>query len=482
MDIKGKTILLIEDEESLRGLISRILTLEGFKVFEAGDVASAMDILRKENIYLIVTDVMLPDTNGIELTKKVKQEYPHIEVIVLTAFGNVKDGVRAMKLGAFDYIMKGDGDEKLPLITSKAMEKAVLTRQVLEMEYRLDSKSSFAKIIGKSGTINRTIELSKKVAVTDTTVLLLGETGTGKELLAEAIHLASRRRKGPFITINCAAIPKELQESELFGHRKGSFTGAIADKKGYLEVADRGTIFLDELGEMSTELQAKLLRALENRTFNRVGDTEPIPVDIRIIAATNRNLIEDENNFRKDLYYRLSTFSIELPPLRERPDDIDLLALNFLRDNAEKNGKVIKSIDQEFMRLLKTYHWPGNIRELKNVVERAVILADRAELTPDLLPNEILRSNKSDDQDTGRLLTFQAEEEPTPTPQPETSYYAQPSTSDTSPENAIDLKSVEQEHIMKVLQMVNGNKSEAAKRLDIGLATLYRKLKEYNLN
>ena len=478
MEIKGKSILLIEDEESLRGLISKILSLEGFKVFEAGDAASAMDILGKENIYLIVTDVMLPDTNGIEFTKQVKQEYPLIEVIVLTAFGNVKDGVRAMKLGAFDYIMKGDGDEKLPLITTKAMEKAVLSRQVQELEYRINSKSSFAKIIGKSGAINRTIELAKKVAVTDTTVLLLGETGTGKELLAEAIHLASRRRKGPFITINCAAIPKELQESELFGHRKGSFTGAIADKKGYLEVADRGTVFLDELGEMSPELQAKLLRALENRTFNRVGDTELIPVDIRIIAATNRSLVEEDNNFRKDLYYRLSTFTIELPPLRQRPDDIDLLALHFLHENAEKNNKAINSLDYEFIRLLKTYHWPGNIRELKNVVERAVILADRGELTPDLLPREILSINHQ--EPNGKESQPTLADHGTSSSQAENAAFQQPDI--TLSDDAIDLKSIEQEHIIRVLNMVNGNKSEAAKRLDIGLATLYRKLKEYDLN
>jgi transcriptional regulator with PAS, ATPase and Fis domain len=373
--------------------------------------------------------------------------------------------------------MKGDGDEKLPLITTKAMEKAVLSRQVQEMEYRLDSKSSFAKIIGKSGAINRTIELAKKVAVTDTTVLLLGETGTGKELLAEAIHLASRRRKGPFITINCAAIPKELQESELFGHCKGAFTGAISDKKGYLEVADRGTVFLDELGEMSPELQAKLLRALENRIFNRVGDTEPIPVDIRIIAATNRSLADEENNFRKDLYYRLSTFTIELPALRERPDDIDLLALNFLHENAEKNNKVIKSIEQEFMQLLKAYHWPGNIRELKNVIERAVILADRFELTPDVLPNEILKTNNHQYTENPRTLLTREDSPPS-----NTVYHSQLPAANLVSDNAVDLKSVEQEHIMRVLSMVNGNKSEAAKRLDIGLATLYRKLKEYNLN
>jgi len=467
MDIKGKSILIVEDEESLRTLLSKILSLEGFNVFEAGDVTAAKEILETEIIYLAVTDVMLPDMNGIEFTKFIKSEYPMTEVIVLTAFGNVKDGVKAMKLGAFDYLTKGDGDDRLPIIATKAVEKAVLHRQVQEMEFRLDARSSFGKIIGKSKPVNKMIELAKKVAVTDTTVLLLGETGTGKELLAEAIHLASRRRKGPFITINCAAIPKDLQESELFGHKKGAFTGATADKKGYFEVADRGTIFLDELGEMSPDLQAKLLRALENRTFNRVGDTEPIPVDIRIIAATNRDLLDEENSeFRKDLYYRLSTFAIDLPPLRERPDDIELIALHFLKVYGEKTGKEISKIDPEFMDHLKRYDWPGNIRELKNIVERAVILADRNELTVDTLPTEVLKT-------PGRALQEQAQDT--------ISAPASAITAHLAPDS-VDLKSVEQEHILRVLQMVNGNKSEAAKRLDIGLATLYRKLKEYNVD
>ena len=465
MDIKGKSILIVEDEENLRSLLSKILSLEGFKVFEAGDVTAAKDILQTEIIHLVVTDVMLPDMNGIEFTKFIKKEFPLIEVIVLTAFGNIKDGVKAMKLGAFDYLTKGDGDDRLPFIAAKAVEKAVLHRQVQEMEFRLDSRSSFSKIIGKSKQVHKMIELAKKVAVTDTTVLLLGETGTGKELLAEAIHLASRRRKGPFVTINCAAIPKDLQESELFGHKKGAFTGASTDKKGYFEVADRGTIFLDELGEMSPDLQAKLLRALENRIFNRVGDTEPIPVDIRIIAATNRDLLDEENNeFRKDLYYRLSTFAIDLPPLRDRPDDIDLIAINFLKVYAEKTGKEIMKIDPEFMYFLKHYDWPGNIRELKNIIERAVILADGVELTVDTLPNEVLQCRKKE----RALETVFPEQEMVPA----AAYDA----------DSIDLKSVEQEHILRVLQMVNGNKSEAAKRLDIGLATLYRKLKEYNVS
>jgi len=469
MDTKGKSILVVEDEENLRGLLSKILSLEDFKIFEAGDVTTAKNILLTETIHLVVTDVMLPDINGIEFTKYIKKEYPLTEVVVLTAFGNVKDGVKAMKIGAFDYLTKGDGDDMLPLIAKKAVEKSMLQRQVQEVDFKTDSRSSFNKIIGKSRPVKKMIELAKKVAVTDTTVLLLGETGTGKELLAEAIHHASRRRKGPFVTINCAAIPKDLQESELFGHKKGSFTGAAQDKKGYFEVADRGTIFLDELGEMSPELQAKLLRALENRTFNRVGDTTPIPVDIRIIAATNRDLLDEDNSeFRRDLYYRLSTFAIDLPPLRERPSDIELIAFHFLKSQADSVGGEIMKIDPEFVYHLKKYDWPGNIRELKNVIERAVILSDGRELTADTLPNEVLAARKVKEE-VAESVSFANE----------TSSYSIPSSEPVS--DNVDLKTIEQEHILRVLTMVNGNKSEAAKRLDIGLATLYRKLKEYNV-
>jgi DNA-binding NtrC family response regulator len=459
MDITGKKILIVEDETSLRELLTKILGLEGFKVFSAATVKEGIDILKNEDIYLVITDVMLPDQNGIEFTKSIRSDYPQIEVIVMTAFGNVKDGVKAMKLGAFDYITKGDGDDKLPLLAGKAVEKALLNRQLNELQYRLESKSSFAKIIGKSNAINNLIELAKKVAVTDTTVLLLGETGTGKELLAEALHLASRRRKGPFIPINCAAIPKDLQESELFGHKKGSFTGAHTDKKGYFEVADRGTILLDELGEMSADLQAKLLRTLENKTINRVGETTPIPIDVRIIAATNRDLFEDsrEDEFRKDLYYRLSTFTIEIPALRERKDDIPLLALHFMNVNAEKIGKTIQSMSKEYMEKLQRHSWPGNIRELKNVIERSVILAEGTELTPETLPKELLSVSAT-------------------LPKLETN------GSGASINDLSDLKSVERQHILRVLDKADGNKSEAAKRLDIGLATLYRKLKEYGLD
>lgn len=459
MDIIGKKILIVEDETSLRELLTKILGLEGFKVYSAATVKEGIDILNDDDIYLVITDVMLPDQNGIEFTKWIKSNHQLTEVIVMTAFGNVKDGVKAMKLGAFDYITKGDGDDKLPLLAGKAVEKAILSRQLRELEYRLESRTSFAKIIGKSNAVNKLIELAKKVAVTDTTVLLLGETGTGKELLAEALHLASRRRKGPFIAINCAAIPKDLQESELFGHKKGAFTGANSDKKGYFEVADRGTILLDELGEMSADLQAKLLRTLESKSINRVGDTTPIPIDVRIIAATNSDLFDDarDNEFRKDLFYRLSTFAIELPSLRERKDDIPLLALHFMSINAEKIGKNIESMSKEYMELLQRHPWPGNIRELKNVIERSVILADGTELTGETLPKEFL---------TGSTEAIKIESN---------------GTSDGGGELS-DLRSVEKQHILRILDHADGNKSEAAKKLDIGLATLYRKLKEYGLD
>jgi len=472
MDIQGNSILIVEDETSIRSLLAKILGLEGYKIFEASDIAAGREMLRNETVHLVLTDVNLPDANGIDFTKYIKKEYPLIEVIVLTAFSNVKDGVQAMKLGAFDYLAKGDGDERLPLVVQKAMEKAALNRKLQEMEFRLDSKSSFAKIVGNSQPVQRMLELAKKVAVTDTTVLLLGETGTGKELLAEAIHLASRRRKGNFVAINCAAIPKDLQESELFGHKKGSFTGASSDKKGYFEAADRGTIFLDELGEMSPELQAKLLRVLETRMLNRVGETEPIPVDIRIIAATNRELVNDDNEaFRRDLYYRLSAFTIDLPALRDRREDVDLLVMHLLKEHAERANKSISSIDPEFLDYLKRYNWPGNIRELRNVVERAVILADTDRLTPDALPNEILNQT-----------TTAAFSSPVSNHTPATSGFSPATVSYVPDSELVDLKSVEQAHILKTLELTNGNKSEAAKRLDIGLATLYRKLKEYNIS
>ncbi|MCC5921774.1 MAG: sigma-54 dependent transcriptional regulator [Cyclobacteriaceae bacterium] len=462
-------LLIIEDEENLLTLLQKLFRLEDYRVLGAGSISEGRRLLKENpNIQVVVTDVMLPDQNGIEFTKEIKEESPQLEVIVLTALGNVKDGVLAMKLGAFDYITKGDGEEKLITVVAKAFEKARILKQVQAIKAPV-GEQRFHKIIGRSPAILNMLELISKVAVTDTTVLVLGETGTGKELVAEAIHKNSKRKSGPFVAINCSAIPKDLQESELFGYKKGAFTGANKDKKGYFEDAKGGSVFLDELGEMSPDLQAKLLRALENRVINRVGDTQTIPIDVRIIAATNRNLISEKSDleFRKDLYYRLSTFTIDLPPLNKRGDDIMLIAEHFINQISKEMQKPIKLMSDEFKSCLMGYSWPGNIRELRNVIERALILSDGDTLNFKDLPPEITYEPKSSDAEN----TYETKSTTVKTSSPNSNY----------PFNDMDLKTVEKIHISEVMSLVGGNKNEAAKLLNIGIATLYRKLKEYDI-
>lgn len=438
-------VLIIDDEPAIRSLLERILTLDGFAVITAGDFASGIVQAENDNIAVVVTDVKLPDGSGIELTRKIKSAYPDIEIIVITAFGQIKDGVEAMKNGAFDYLVKGDDDDKLPLTVKRAYEKAMMHREVKELRSRIDSKFAFSKIIGKSKKISEAIEFAKKAAPTDTTVLLLGETGTGKELFAQAIHNSSKRSAKKFIAVNCSAIPKDLQESEFFGHKKGAFTGAVNDKKGYFEEANGGTIFLDEVGEMSLQTQAKLLRTIEEKTYLRVGDPKEHTLDIRIIAATNRDLkaaIAD-GTFREDLYYRLNTFTIHLPSLAERPDDLDILLSYFVDYYSEKLNKKIDTVRADFTDTLKSYRFKGNIRELKNIIERAVILAGDNQLSKELLPEE----------------------------------YSEAKTGSTEH----SLESIEKSHILKTLKDFHGNKTHTAKALGIGTVTLYRKLKEYGI-
>jgi transcriptional regulator with PAS, ATPase and Fis domain len=328
------------------------------------------------------------------------------------------------------------------------MDKAALQRRVSELENKLNLKFGFERIIGTSAGITAAIKLAQRVATTDTTVLLLGETGTGKEVFAEAIHHASPRSAKPFVAINCSAFSKELLESELFGHKAGSFTGAVKDKKGLLEEANSGTIFLDEIGELDHDLQAKLLRVLETQQFIKIGDTKPTHVSVRILAATNRDLQDEsaKGNFRPDLFYRLSVFQITLPALKERREDIGLLAANFVQTYAAKVNPQVTGYTANFLQKLKAYNWPGNIRELKNVIERAVILCDGAELDASLLPYE---------------------------------FEAAPSKTTNS---SFDLAVIEQQHIQRILARANGNRAEAARLLNIGIATLYRKLKEYGLD
>jgi len=443
-------LLIIDDEERLRNLLARILQLEGYEILIASTGKEGLRKLQQEAIPVVISDVKLPDINGIELTSQIKSSWPATEVIVLTAFGTINDGVKAIKLGAFDYITKGDDNEKIIPLVSKAMDKALLQYRVLELEQKLNNKFGFERLVGRSAAITDVIKMAQKVALTNTTVLLLGETGTGKEIFAEAIHQASTRHNKSFVAVNCSAFTKELLESELFGHKAGSFTGAVKDKKGLFEEANGGTIFLDEIGELDHDLQAKLLRVLESQQFLKVGDTKPTQVNVRILAATNRNLQAEvaKEGFRSDLYYRLSVFTITLPALRERKKDIKPLAEHFMHYFATKVKKQLYGLTDGFVEKLEAYSWPGNIRELKNIIERAVILADDNILDESLLPYDL--------------------QEPQP-------------VKSGNQLSAFDLSSVEKLHIQRVLNHVHGNRAEAARLLNIGVATLYRKLKEYNL-
>ncbi|MBN1115716.1 MAG: sigma-54-dependent Fis family transcriptional regulator [Bacteroidales bacterium] len=445
---KGK-ILVIDDEDQLRKALSRIIELEGYEVFQAETATKGLKIFEKENDFsLVICDVKLPDINGLEVLKKIKFSNTITEVILITAYGTIHDGVFAMKQGAFDYITKGDGDEQILVTVEKAIEKSLMQKRILELENKLETRYSFDRIIGKSQIIKNTINLAEKVAPTDSTVLLEGETGTGKELFAQSIHNASPRKNKPFIAVNCSAFPKELLESEIFGHKKGAFTGATLDKKGLFEEANDGTLFLDEIGEMHPDLQSKLLRVLEEQTFTKIGDTRPIKVNVRIIAATNRILLEEilSENFRSDLYYRLSVFKIQIPALRDRKEDIPLLVKNFISIYASKTNKKIDKITPEFYDKLSDFNWPGNTRELKNMIERAVILSENNEITKEALPLEVLYPDVN-----------------------------------TLSDNYGTLEEMEKIHIQKILRFTKGNKTKTAEKLGIGVPTLYRKLEKYGL-
>lgn len=431
--------------------MARIISLEGFEVLEADNCKSAWDKLLQVDIDVVLCDVKLPDGNGIELAKRIKDKFPTIEIILLTAYGNIPDSVQAIKNGAFDYITKGDDNNKIIPLLHRAIDKVSLTKRVHQLEKQLGNKHSIDNIIGQSKPIQNAIDLAKKVAFADTTVLLTGETGTGKEVFAQTIHQLSPRSKHNFVAINCSAFSKELLESELFGHKAGSFTGAIKDQKGLFEEANQGTLFLDEIGEMAIELQAKILRVLEANEFIRVGDTKPTKVNVRIIAATNRDLEKQIENgqFRNDLFYRISVFRIPLPPLRERVADIDALTTHFLKFFSYKTNKKINSYSPAFIEALKKHSWNGNIRELKNIIERSVILADKDELDIENLPLEFQLSATLD--------------------------------SKIKNNSAFDLASAEKIHIQKVLNYTGGNKTKAAELLNIALTTLYRKISDFNL-
>ncbi len=443
-----KKILIIDDEEKLRGLLARIVKSEGFDVLEAPDLKSGFKKLEHNDVDVVLCDVKLPDGNGVDFLQNIKSSFPLIEVILLTAFGKISDGIQAMKNGAFDYIVKGDDNDKIIPLLHKALDKAQLQKKVLQLEKRIADKYSFETIVGKSKGLAQVIDLAKKVAKTNSTVLLTGETGTGKEVFAQAIHENSNQVGKSFVALNCSTFSKEILESELFGHKQGAFTGALKDKKGFVEEANGGTLFLDEIGEMPIELQAKLLRVLETNEYIPIGDTIPKKSNFRLIAATNRDLkTESEaHQFRQDLYFRLNIFEIAIPPLRERIKDIAPLTAYFVKQFSEKTNKKTLPMAPDFLQKLESYHWPGNVRELKNVIERSVIL--------------------SDDQLDATILPYEMQHQ---------------QSNNTKSMSAFSMQSIEKLHIQKVLNYTKGNKAETARLLEIGIATLYRKLDEYNI-
>lgn len=435
-------ILIIDDEIKLLKLLGMILSQENFNVKEASTARSGMTMLEQYEFDVVLSDVRLPDAFGVELVKAIKTKYPQLEIILMTAFGNITDAVQAMKNGAYDYLVKGDDNEKIIPLVYKALDKVKDNKSRVVQQV---ATKGFDQIIGKSPLILQAKKLAEKVALTDAAVLLTGETGTGKEVFASAIHEGSDRKKNSFVAINCSAFSKEILESELFGHKQGAFTGAVKDKKGLIEEANGGTLFLDEIGEMPIELQAKLLRVLETREFIKMGETKVSKSDFRLIAATNRDL-EDEikqGNFREDLYFRLNVFEITLPPLRERKEDLKAIARHFIDIFSHKLHLTAVQVDPDYYKALEKNDWKGNIRELRNTVERSLILMDNNFLDAESLP-----------------------------------HYSEK----TAPESdSLSIRSLEKIHIQKVLQYTKGNKAEAARLLEIGIATLYRKLEEYGL-
>lgn len=438
-------VLIIDDEKKICSLLSRIIELEGFKTLQANTGKEGLKLLKSNEVSIVISDVKLPDVNGVALVKDIKAIKPYVEIINLTAYGTIADGVLAIKNGAFDYLVKGDDNEKIIPLLYKAMDKSNLQRRVSDLENKIARKHSFETIIGQSKALKEAIDLAKKVSKTDTTVLLLGETGTGKEVFAQSIHYESLRATKPFVALNCSGFSPDLLESELFGYKAGAFTGAHKDKKGLLEEANGGTLLLDEIGEMNLDLQAKLLRVLESQTFIKVGDTQTQQVNVRILAATNKDLKADalSGKFRSDLYYRLSVFTITLPPLRERKADIPALATYYLKEFADKVNRTAPKMDDKILSILSGHSWKGNIRELKNIIERLVILSDGEVLSATALPPEFFEF--------------------------------------TPLENDYNLQQIEKQHIQKVLIHTKGNKTETSRLLGIGLTTLYRKIEEYQI-
>lgn len=450
----GKRILVVDDEENLRRVTQLKLHQAGYEAMTASDGAQALELLARNPQDLVITDLKMPGMSGMELLQAIREGYPEIVVIVVTAFGTIESAVEAMKLGAFDYIIKPVNADALKLVVSRALEHHRLQEEVKSLRSAIDRKYGFENIVGQSKTLLATLENAARAALSDSTVLVRGETGTGKELLAKAIHFNSPRRERPLIVINCGAIPKELLESELFGHTKGSFTGAIVNKKGKIEMADQGTLFLDEVGEMPLELQVKLLRLIQEREVEKIGAVQPTKVNVRIIAATHRNLqaMVEDGTFREDLYYRLAVIPLTLPPLRERPQDIPELVAIFFKKFTERLNRRSLRLPPSLLPYFSTHRWPGNVRELENVVERLVVLAPGDEVTVEDLPDFLRRERPP-------LEAIQLE----------------------LPPEGISMEAVERELVVRALQKCNWNQTKAAEYLDISRKMLIYRMEKFEL-
>lgn len=448
------SILVVDDDESLRRVTQLQLEEAGYRVLTASNGNEALGIIELETLPLVITDLKMPGLSGLDLLKQIRQDHPETSVLMITAFGTVQNAVEAMKAGAYDYITKPIDYEELILVVNRAMERYHLVEEVRTLRLSLDQKYGFENIIGRSKALLTVLEMASRVAQRDSTVLIRGETGTGKELLAKAIHQNSRRKNRPFITINCGAIPKDLLESELFGHVKGSFTGAFAPKPGKVETADGGTLFLDEIGELPLELQVKLLRLIQHGEVEKVGATAPEIVDVRILAATHRNLqnLIEDGTFREDLYYRLAVIPLELPPLRERTEDIPELVQHLFLNAKQKHNLPNLRLPAALMAHFCGYRWPGNVRELENVIERVVVLSVGDEITVRDLP-EFLRRERLDN--AGLQLEL--------------------------PAQGISLDSVERELIEKALKKFDWNQTKAASFLDISRRTLIYRMEKHGI-
>jgi DNA-binding NtrC family response regulator len=445
-------ILVVDDEENMREFLTVVLGREGYAVRAVASGKEALEVLAQEPFALLITDLRMPEMTGLELVEITRRKYPQLAVIVITAFASLQSAIEALRLGSLDYIVKPFQVDEIKLIVAKAFEQLHLRRENQSLREQLGRAPENLEIIGKSPQMQRVMDLVRRVAPSDATILITGESGTGKELIAQAIHANSLRSQGPFVTVNCGALPDALLESELFGHVRGSFTGAVRDKEGLFKVASKGTLFLDEIAEMSPTLQVKLLRALQEREVLPIGATKPVRVDVRVIAATNADIEKKQKSgdFRSDLYYRLAVIPVQLASLRERKEDIPVLVNHFMERVCSRNELPVKGVSPDAMRLLLAYSWPGNVRELENTIERAVILTESDTVTPETLPGKIHASETSS-------FRLSASDPP------------------------MTLEELEREHLLQVLENTGWQKKRASEILGIDPSTIYRKLQRYGI-